>query len=176
MSMKLQRSDVIMIIAGAAIGFGVVSLVMRQSAPSEALVVQSRAASPERGQSSYGTDMTILADRAGHYWLEAEVDRTTVRFMIDTGATSTVLSYDDADAVGVDVRRLTYDARVMTGAGEVKFARTMLPYVRSGNIRVDGLKALVAPEGTMAQSVLGMNFMRRLSSYSVASGKMTLVP
>ena len=145
--------------------------------PAFAAIKQSAKQSQHSQQrSSYGTEVVLLADSRGHYLIDAEVDRTSIRFLIDTGASQTVLSYVDAQRLGVDVDRIHYDAPVVTGAGVANFASTTLPYVESGHLRVDRLSALVAPEDALPQSVLGVNFLRRLRSYSVESGKMTLVP
>lgn len=172
--MNIDKSNIFMILAGAFLGFAGVTWFMGERPQPNQPAAQPVTSGP--AQSSYGTDMVLLADRAGHYWLDAEVEQASLRFMMDTGATTTVLSHDDAEDIGIDTDRLTYDVRVHTGAGEVMFARTKLPYVQASAIRVDGLDALVAPKDTMAKSVLGMNFMRRLSSYSVESNKMTLAP
>lgn len=127
-------------------------------------------------KSSYGTEMVLMADRSGHYFLDAEVDRENITFMIDTGASTTVLSYDDAEALGYNMRRMKPDVQVSTGGGMVEMVRVNLSSIEAGQIRVHNIEALIAPDNSMKQSVLGMNFLRSLRSYSVESGKMTLVP
>lgn len=131
---------------------------------------------PEAPKDTYGTEITLMADGSGHYYLDAEVQRTSVDFMIDTGASISVLSYDDAKRVGIDVRRLENNISVMTGAGQKMFARTTVDYVRSGHLRVNHLDVLVAREDAMPKSVLGANFLRQLTRFSVEGGKMVLVP
>lgn len=125
---------------------------------------------------SYGTEMVIMADSSGHYVLDAEVDQENIRFMIDTGASITVLSYDDAKKLGYEPRRMKPDVQVNTGGGMVEMVRVNLSGIEAGQIRVSNVEALIAPDNGMRQSVLGMNFLRSLRSYSVESGKMTLVP
>ena len=185
--MKLNTSNAItVVLLVSIICFGVVlytvvgSSNIRLGASNTPPITKAASAplrkSPQTQQNSYGTEVVLLADSRGHYWLDAEVDRTQIRFLIDTGASQTVLSYDDARRVGVDVDRINYDAPVLTGAGQASFASTTLPYIEAGHLRVDHMRALVAPQDALPQSVLGVNFLRRLRSYSVESGKMTLVP
>lgn len=127
-------------------------------------------------ENSYGTDIVLKADRSGHYFLEVTIDREHINFLIDTGATTTVLSYDDANALGFDMRRMEPNVKVNTGGGMIEMVRVTIPRLETGHLRVSNVDALVAPEGGMSQSVLGMNFLQKLKSYSVENGRMTLVP
>lgn len=131
---------------------------------------------PAEAMNSYGTEMVLMADKSGHYFLDADIDREHITFLIDTGASITVLSFDDAKELGFDTQRMKPDVKVNTGGGMVEMVRVNLSSIEAGQIRVHNVEALIAPDNSMKQSVLGMNFLRKLRSYSVESGKMTLVP
>lgn len=125
--------------------------------------------------STYGTEIILEAESDGHFYLEALVDRSRITFLIDTGASISVLNPDDARELRLETRGREPTHEVQTGGGTVKMTAVTLPRIEVGQLRLEGLQALVT-EVDMPHSVLGMNFLRRLRSYSVESGKMVLVP
>lgn len=115
----------------------------------------------------------IEAGRSGHFELQAEVNGTPVRFLVDTGATFVMLSPADARRVGFPPERLTFDALVSTANGVASVARVNLQEIKAGQLTVRGVGALVG-QRPMAVSLLGMNFLRRLDGYEVRNGRLVL--
>lgn len=115
----------------------------------------------------------VAAD--GHYWVEATINGTPARFMIDSGATFTALSETAARAAG-----LNYDVGepgvVMTTAnGKVAARRSSIGTLAIGPIRASDLPVVVSPAfGEM--NVIGMNMLSRLKSWGVEGGEMVLRP
>ncbi|MEX0409247.1 TIGR02281 family clan AA aspartic protease [Aquibium sp. LZ166] len=103
----------------------------------------------------------------GHFGARAEVDGVTVDFLVDTGATTTVLSAADAGRVGIDVDALNFAIPVSTANGIARAARATVDEVRVGSISRSRLPVLVAAPGTLSQSLLGMNFIGSLSGFDV---------
>ncbi len=117
--------------------------------------------------------MTIRAGRDGHYALDARVNGATVRFLVDTGATSIVLRREDAKRAGLHVREHNFTARARTANGLVRTAPVVLRDLRIGSLTVRNVEALVN-EGPLHQSLLGMDFLRRLDGYEVTGDKLIL--
>src|SRR5437016_3823313 len=46
--------------------------------------------------------VTIPADAKGHFFVQAKINGTRVRMMVDTGATGVVLSREDARSLGIN--------------------------------------------------------------------------
>lgn len=109
----------------------------------------------------------------GHYYLDLDVDGTTVRFVIDTGASDVVLSKADAARIGLDVENLFYGDIANTANGEVRTARVRLKNVRLGEI-VDLSIGASVNAGDMEMSLLGMTYLQRYSKIELGGGKMVL--
>jgi aspartyl protease family protein len=105
----------------------------------------------------------------GSFRVNARVNAHEVRFIFDTGATSVVLTRADAANAGIDIARLRYSITVQTANGEGLAAPVRLREIRIGNIVRTNIPAMVASEGALETSLLGMSFLSRLSSYTVSN-------
>lgn len=110
----------------------------------------------------------------GHFEVRAEFNGHTVRTLVDTGATSTVLSSEDASRIGFEPASLTYNVPVFTANGAASAARVTVEEIRVGSISRRNLPVLVAEPGRLGQSLLGMNFMGTLSGFDVRGDRMIL--
>ncbi|CAN5442249.1 TIGR02281 family clan AA aspartic protease [soil metagenome] len=116
----------------------------------------------------------LKATNAGHYIADAEINGTVLKVMVDTGASAVVMSYEDADEIGLWPRSLDYDVPVATANGMLKAARVTLRRVDVDNVTVRDVEGLVLPEGVMSGTLLGMSFLNRLSSFRVEDGVLYL--
>lgn len=128
---------------------------------------------PHRGTTVSEGTVAFRATADGHFRIEALVDGTPVRFLVDTGASDVILSPTDARRLGFDPERLAFTRFYTTANGIVRGAPVRLGEVIIGSIRVTDLPASVN-EASMASSLLGMSFLGRLRSYEVRSGTLTL--
>jgi aspartyl protease family protein len=120
----------------------------------------------------------VVVHRAfgGHFELDGTVDGAPVRFLFDTGASTVVLSADDAARAGFDPAGLDYRLPVMTASGMTTVAPVRLGEVAVGNITVRGVRAAVAQRGDLDQSLLGLTFLNRLEGYEVRRDRLVLNP
>ena len=122
-----------------------------------------------------GQAIRIPVARDGHYWVEAAINGTPARFLIDSGATITALSEPTARAAG-----LNYDVGapgvVMTTAnGKVEARRSSIATLAIGPVIASDLPVVVSPAfGEI--NVIGMNMLSRLKSWGVQDGEMVLTP
>ncbi|TKT79157.1 TIGR02281 family clan AA aspartic protease [Aquamicrobium sp. LC103] len=110
----------------------------------------------------------------GHFQVRAEINGAPVRVMVDTGATSTVLSAQDARSAGFDPDTLAYNVPIMTANGEARAARITIDDFRIGDITRTNMPVLVAEGGRLGQSLLGMNFINTLSGFDMRGERLIL--
>jgi clan AA aspartic protease (TIGR02281 family) len=94
--------------------------------------------------------------------------------VIDTGATSVVLTWETAKAIGLPLEMLEYDVDVETAGGHTKAARLTLDRLAVGKLVEKSVPALVVPRGQMKTNLLGMSFLDRLESWGVRADKLML--
>ena len=117
--------------------------------------------------------LTIRASAGGHFLIEADVDGTDIRFMVDTGATEVVLTPEDAARIGFDLRARHFTRQFNTAGGVVRAAPVTLRRLRIGQPVLRDVEAWVN-EAPLFVSLLGMSFLKRLDGYEVKDGKLIL--
>lgn len=110
----------------------------------------------------------------GHFAVRAEVDGITTRMLVDTGASTVVLSAADAQRAGIDIGALSFTVTVNTANGQTFAAPVRLRTIRIGSIIIQNVEGLVARPGNLDQSLLGMSFLERLRSYEISGEYLTL--
>ena len=118
--------------------------------------------------------VTLFRAPNGHFEADVKVQGTSVRFVLDTGASTVVLSARDARRAGLDPDKLRYDVLTRTANGTGRAASVVLDDVRLGEIVRRDVRALVAQPGSLYVSLLGQNFLDSLSSYERRGNRMTL--
>lgn len=116
--------------------------------------------------------ITIPQDRDTHYYITLEIDGTEVEFVVDTGATDTVLSREDARRLGIDVDGLNFVGQAQTANGIVRTAPVWLDDVRLGPWEDRAMRAWVT-EGDLFGSLLGMSYLERFD-ISIGRGELRL--
>jgi aspartyl protease family protein len=116
----------------------------------------------------------IRKQLGGHFVARADVNGTAVNMIVDTGASTVVLTPDDARELGFDTDKLPYTVPVQTANGRSFAAQVRLPDVAVGPVRVADVQALIARPGALHHSLLGMSFLSRLRSYEFSGDFLTL--
>jgi aspartyl protease family protein len=112
------------------------------------------------------------ADRRGHFSVTATINGAPTRLVIDTGASLVALTLDDARAAGIGSSELVFNQVTQTANGRVRFAPVMLRDIRIGQLSVDNVPAAVIEN--LDQSLLGMSFLKRLKSFEMREGALTM--
>lgn len=122
-----------------------------------------------------GAPTTLRKGEDGHFWVNAEVNGASVRFMVDSGASFTALSVDAARSAGVEPDPLSMKVVLETANGIVEADRATVADLRVGSL---GMKdhAVVIASAFGETNVLGMNFLSALESWRVEGDSMILVP
>jgi aspartyl protease family protein len=113
------------------------------------------------------------ADASGHYFIDADVNGATIRFLLDTGASFVTLSQDDARAAGIADGLLNFSETMNTANGTARAAAASLRSVRLEQLEVREVPAMVMQQA-MPVSLLGMSFLNRLNGYSIKDGVLTI--
>ncbi len=121
---------------------------------------------PTRPMTSESGEVRIRSNIDGHFVVMADVNRVPVKLLVDTGASLVVLTLSDAARLGIDVDDLTFNMPLSTANGRNFGARVTLSEISVGDVLVTNVGAIVLPDG-LDMSLLGMSFLRRLSSYEV---------
>lgn len=129
---------------------------------------------PDVSSSYGGGHIQIPSDRSGHYFTEVHVNGRPLSVMIDTGASSVILRYEDARDLGLVYGSDPFEISVQTANGTATAHRVKLDSVRIGSISFDDIEALVMEQGVLQTNLLGMSFMKRLSRYEVRDGTLVL--
>ncbi len=118
--------------------------------------------------------VTLRQRTDGHFEANVDVDGRTIHAIVDTGATSTVLTAADAERAGFDPSALVFNIPVSTANGTASAARIVADEVAVGGIVRKNLPLLVAEAGRLEQSLLGMNFIGTLSGFDVRGDRLVL--
>ena len=110
----------------------------------------------------------------GHFVTMADINGREIKVMVDTGATTLALSYEDAQTAGFEPDELSFRFPVSTANGTVMAARINIDTIQIDGIVVEEVDGMVLPEGAMSGSLLGNSFLRRLHSYEAMDGILLL--
>jgi len=116
--------------------------------------------------------LVYRADRRGHFTLTATVNGTPTRFVVDTGASLVALTLGDARAAGIGRSELSFNQLTQTANGRVHFAPVTLREVRIEQLSIENVPAAVIEN--LDQSLLGMSFLKRLKSFEIREGALTI--
>lgn len=119
--------------------------------------------------------LRVPRDDGGHFSVTATVNGQDVRFMIDSGATTTSMSGAAARSAGVDVSEDGFPVVVETANGTAEMRRARIGRLSVGPIKRQDFPVLVSD--TLGDTnLLGMNFLDTLKSWRVEGDTLVLNP
>ena len=118
-------------------------------------------------------EVRVAIAQDGHYWLRAEVNGVSARFLVDSGASLTTVGSDLAQGAGVEPEPIRV-AQVTTANGQVIMRRGRIGQLRVGPVVRDDFPVLIAPQDGL--NVIGMNFLSSLRSWRSEDGVLVLIP
>jgi aspartyl protease family protein len=125
-------------------------------------------------QEQDGEELRVRQAPDGHFWVDAEVNGQPVRFLIDSGATTTSISAAVAARTQIRISR-GLPAIVQTANGTVAVQRGRADTLRVGTIERRNLPVHVS-EAFGDMNVIGMNFLSTLRSWRVEGRILVLQP
>jgi aspartyl protease family protein len=120
------------------------------------------------------TEIILHKTQSGHFETNARVNGHRIRFLIDTGSSTVVLTYRDAEAIGLDPAKLSFTQTVSTANGKAKAAFVELDEVSLGPIERQDVRATISAPGALDVSLLGMDFLETLTSFQMSRDVLVL--
>ncbi|HEX8938157.1 MAG TPA: TIGR02281 family clan AA aspartic protease [Sphingomicrobium sp.] len=109
----------------------------------------------------------------GHFWATAKLNGHDVKFLIDSGATTTTVDRDTAKAAGVEMSSRR-DRYVRTGNGVIRVSSGRADELTVGTISRRDVELEIADNDDL--NVLGMNYLSSLSRWGVEGRWLVMVP
>jgi aspartyl protease family protein len=116
----------------------------------------------------------IPRKNGGEFAVRAKINNVQAPMLVDTGATSVVLTYETAKVIGLPLELLEYNVELETASGRTRAARLTLDRLAVGSVVERSVPALVVPRGQAKNNLLGLSFLDRLESWEVRNDRMTI--
>ncbi len=123
---------------------------------------------------THGRTVEIARTSNGDFAIAAQINGARVPMVLDTGASSVVLTRDDAKAAGLPLEVLDYTVNIDTANGRTRAAPVTLDRIAIGGLVERSVEALMAQPGQLRTSLLGMSFLNRLQSWQVRGDRLML--
>ena len=130
--------------------------------------------SPISTISENGIEVTLIRSSNGHFEARGTVNDAPTRFLVDTGATSIVLTDSDARRAGISPEGLSFTIVTSTANGQGRAAEARIREITVGDIKRQNLRVLVAEPDALGQSLLGQVFLESLASYERRGDRLML--
>ena len=112
----------------------------------------------------------------GHFQVSAQIDGTDVTFIVDTGASRSVLTFRDAERAGLQPDTLNYNVPISTANGMAYEAETRIGRMEIGPFAINDMRIGVIREGQLNTSLLGLDVLDRFASWRIEDGRLFVVP
>jgi aspartyl protease family protein len=121
-----------------------------------------------------GLTVEIARGQGGNFMITTQINGARLPMILDSGASSVVLTHDAAKAAGLPLEMLSYSVAVETANGRTRAAPVTLQSIAIGGLVEREVPALIAQPGQLRQSLLGMSFLNRLQSWEVRGDRLML--
>ena len=122
----------------------------------------------------HGRDVEVVRGRGGDFAMAARINGARVPMVLDSGASSVVLTREAAKAAGLPVEVLDYTVNVDTANGRTRAALITLDRLTVGGVTERAVPALVVQQGQLKNNLLGMSFLNRLESWEVRGDRLRM--
>ncbi|MFN3657963.1 MAG: TIGR02281 family clan AA aspartic protease [Pseudolabrys sp.] len=124
--------------------------------------------------SGTGRNVEVVRAGGGDFAIAAHINGARIPMVLDTGASSVVLTQEAAKAAGLPLEVLSYSVNVDTANGRTRAAPVTLDQIAVGGLVERAVPALVAQPGQLKSNLLGMSFLNRLESWEVRGDKLRM--
>ncbi|MEW7007376.1 retropepsin-like aspartic protease family protein [Lentilitoribacter sp. EG35] len=132
---------------------------------------------PVSKQSHYTSgkrEVRIKADRSGHYISSFKANGRTVVGLIDTGATYVAINESTARSFGLHLSSADFRHKANTANGVTPAAFARLDAMEIGPIRVRNVDVFILKDHSLSDTLIGMSFISKLSSFRVENSQLIL--
>lgn len=122
-------------------------------------------------QTERGSELVRAGD--GLFYVTGIVNGAPVRFLVDTGASTIVLTAEDAARAGFKPGQDHFADSADTANGRTQMARVTIDDLAVGQVRSRQISAAVVRDG-LGVSLLGQNWLSQLASLTISGDRMIL--
>ena len=122
-------------------------------------------------QTERGSELVRAGD--GLFYVTGIVNGAPVRFLVDTGASTIVLTAEDAARAGLKPGEDHFADNADTANGRTQMARVTIDDLAVGQVRSRQISAAVVRDG-LGVSLLGQNWLSQLASLTISGDRMIL--
>ena len=120
-------------------------------------------------------EMVIQRQPNGHFYVDGTVNGQSVRFLVDTGATTVALTADDAGRAGLQFNPGEFQQIGYGASGPVMGKQVVLDSVALGRNEVTGVRGVIMADAAgLNISLLGQSYLERIGSVSISGDEMVL--
>jgi aspartyl protease family protein len=123
---------------------------------------------------THGHVVEIVRGKSGDFSIHTQINGAKIAMLLDTGASSVVLTQEAAKAAGLPTDMLAYTVNVDTANGPMHAAPVTLDRIVVGGLTEREIPALVVQAGGLKSNLLGMTFLNRLEGWEVRGDKLRL--
>jgi len=120
-----------------------------------------QAASVGDASASSNASVTLYASRGGHFLSDCKINGATLKFLIDTGATTVALNSGDAKFANIDYKK-GEPVQVSTANGVVTAYRVTIANLKIGGITLSQVEGSVLEGGFPSVVLMGMSALNRM--------------
>lgn len=117
-------------------------------------------------------DVVLQRSSDGHFYADAEVNGTSVHFLVDTGASTVALSKDDAQRAGISFDPAHFELLGSGASGMVRGQTTTLRQIKLGSIAQSAVDGAVVENADV--SLLGLPFLKNIDEIVIHKDEMIL--
>jgi aspartyl protease family protein len=121
-----------------------------------------------------GRTVELARSRGGEFQINTQINGARVPMVLDTGASSVVLTPEAAKAAGLPLEMIKYSVNIETANGRTRAAPVTLDRITVGGIVERSVPALIAQPGQLRTSLLGMSFLNRLHGWEVRGDRLVM--
>ena len=123
---------------------------------------------------SHGRTVEVARTNGGDFFISGQINGARIHMVLDTGASSVVLTQDDAKSAGLPLAMLSYTVSIETANGRASAAPVTIDRIAVGGLEERSVEALVVQPGQLRTSLLGMSFLNRLQGWQVDGDRLVL--
>jgi aspartyl protease family protein len=123
---------------------------------------------------THGHVVEVVRGKGGDFSIHTSINGAKISMLLDTGASSVILTQEAAKAAGLPIDLLAYTVNVDTANGRTHAAPVTLDRIAVGGLTERAVPALVVKTGELKSNLLGMTFLNRLESWEVRGDKLRL--
>jgi len=134
------------------------------------------ALAPGLAVSQQDGSILIVRDATGHFVVDGRTNGARTQFLLDTGASAVVLTFEDARRAGYREEDLSFTVPVSTANGRALVAPVKIDSITIGDHTLRDIRGFVGRQGTLDGSLLGMTALDKLQSWRIEGDKLIMTP